>query len=121
MGGGIDEGAGVPFVAGVVETGRARVSPLKLVGAGSTLGITADDSFDGESSLIWTGTTSNLWRSADGSLRVMIILPFEDFRRAPEVEVVLFDEAIVRLMVVEVVGRRRRWIPVADLRFRAQA
>jgi len=54
VGGGIDEGTGVPvpFGAGVFEFDSDGASRFGLVATGMVLGIVEVDSFDGESSLI---------------------------------------------------------------------
>lgn len=102
VGGGIDEGTGVPVPvgAGVFEFDSDGPSPLELVAATSNVVEVADDeSFDGDSSLTLTGAGSNCCKALGDNFKAMIMLPFDDFRRAPEAAEGLVVEAIVRLLI----------------------
>jgi hypothetical protein len=98
VGGGIDEGTGVPVAAGVLAFDSDGLSPFELGAMGGGFEIVDDDSFEGDSSLA-SVTGSNLCRALGDSLNMNIKLPLEDFRRLAEVIAGLLDEAIVELMV----------------------
>jgi hypothetical protein len=104
VGGGIDEGTGVPVpvpvpvAAGVLAFDSEGMSPLELDATGGGFDIVDDESFDGDSSLT-SVTGSNICRALGGSLNVKIKLGFDDFRRPAEAIAGLLDEDIVVLMV----------------------
>jgi hypothetical protein len=97
VGGGIDEGTGVPAAAGVLAFDSDGLSPFELGAMSCGFEIVDDDSFEGDSSLT-VAAGSNLCRALGDTLKVMIMLPFEDFRRPTEAVAGLLDEAIVELM-----------------------
>jgi hypothetical protein len=110
VGGGMDEGTGVPLAAGVLTFDSDGLSPFELGATGGGFEIDDDDSFDGDSSLT-SVAGSNLCRALGGSLKVKIKLLFEDFRRPAEGIAGLLDEDIAELMVemwfeAQEVGRR---------------
>jgi hypothetical protein len=110
VGGGIDEGTGVPLAAGVLTFDSDGLSPFELGATGGGFEIVDEDSFDGDSSLT-SVAGSNLCRALGGSLNLKTKLLFEDFRRLLEAIAGLLDEDIAELMVeiwfeVEEVGGR---------------
>ena len=106
VGGGIDEGTGVPLATGVLEVESRAFSPFELVATASVFEAVDDESFDGDSSL--TGaTTSNLRKALGDNFKVIIMFPFDDFRRGPKPVDGLADEAIVGwMMKMRIVGLR---------------
>jgi hypothetical protein len=85
------------------------MSPFELGATGCGFDMVDDDSFEGDSSFT-SAAGSNLCRALGDNLNVMIMLPFEDFRRPTEAVAGLLDEAIVEL-VVEMCfdGGWKRW------------
>jgi hypothetical protein len=81
VGGGIDEGTGVPVAvaAGVLAFDSDGLSPFELDATGGGFEIVDDDSLEGDSSLT-SVAGSNFRRALGGSLNVNIKLPFDDFR-----------------------------------------
>ena len=102
VGGGIDEGTGVPVpvpvAAGVLAFESEAWSPLELDATGGRFEIVDEDSFDGDSSLT-SVTGSNFCRALGGRWIVWIKLGFDDFRRPAEAIAGLVDEDISELMV----------------------
>jgi hypothetical protein len=96
VGGGIDEGTGVPLAAGVLEADSAAFSPFELAATGRVFEVADDESFEGDSSLIGTG--ANFLKASGDSFNLTIKEVFVDFRRAGVgvAEGVLYVEAIVR-------------------------
>jgi hypothetical protein len=101
VGGGIDDGPGVPTGAGVLEFDSDGLSPFELVATGGGMAVADAESFDGDSSLIGGGVDSKVCNALGDSFKVMIMLAFEDFRRAVGVVAGLVDEAIVGLLIEE--------------------
>jgi len=100
VGGGISDEFGVPAATGVFELDSDGLSPLELMAAGASGwlgGAIAGTSFDGDSSLT-RGTSINLCKVLGDTFNLMIIEPFDDFRRTAEGVEVLVIEAIVMLM-----------------------
>jgi hypothetical protein len=105
VGGGINDGTGVPFGMGVVVVVVVLSTGFSADVLGAVVGIVLesveDESFEGVSSLTSCASccagaaASNLCRALDDSCNVMIIAPFDDFRRAVEGIAGLLDGAIV--------------------------
>lgn len=94
VGGGIDDGTGVPLATGVFDVDSVGLSPLELTAMGCEFEIVDDESLDGDSSLTRVASANSCNFLGD-SFRVAIKLAFEDFRRAPG--------AVVGLAVVEAI------------------
>jgi hypothetical protein len=113
VGGGIDEGTGVPLVvAGVFEADSDGLSPCELAAAGSEFEVVGEESFDGTSSFM-SGAGPNFDRASGDSFNVTINAPLDDFRRAVEV----VDSCLTGAMVREDAMRERR---ARELRCRSQ-
>lgn len=99
----------MPTGAGVFEFDSDGLSPFELVavGGGGIL-LTGAGSFDGVASLTGLGMGAKVCNALGDSLRVMIMLGFDDFRRAVGTAGVFVDEAIVILLMVE--RRGGRWM-----------
>lgn len=100
-GGGMSDAFGVPAATGVLELDSDGLSPLGLMAAAGAAGwlggAIVGTSFDGDSSLT-RGTSINLCRILGDTFNLIIIEPFDDFRRTAEGVEVLVIEAIVMLM-----------------------
>jgi hypothetical protein len=94
VGGGIDEGAGVPVAAGVLDADPTKFSPFKVAGTGK--GVMEEASLIGDSSLM-SDAGPDFASSLDDSFNTMINDAFDDFRRAVEAVDGCFVEAIVEL------------------------
>lgn len=96
VGGGIDEGTGVPLAAGVLEADSATFSPFELAATGRVVEVADDESFEGDSSFIERG--ANFLKASGDTFNLTIREVFADFRRAGVgvADEVLFVEAIVR-------------------------
>lgn len=87
----------MPLATGVSDVDSVGLSPFELTAIGCVFEMVDDESLDGDSSLTGAGG-ANFCRLVGDSFRVMIILPFEDFRRAPGAEAGFAEvEAIVEL------------------------
>lgn len=87
VGGGIEDGTGVPTATGVLVVDSGGLSPFELGATGSVFETVDEDSFDGDSSLTTfsslTGATANFWSCWGDIFSVTIMLTFDDFRRTP--------------------------------------
>ncbi len=92
VGGGIDEGTGVPLGTGVLMFESGKASPLEVDATGRVLGDGVDEGFAGDSS--FTSTAANDCRALDDSFNLTILVGFDDFRRALGAAALL-DEAIM--------------------------
>jgi hypothetical protein len=95
VGGGIEEGPGVPLGAGVFEFDSEGFSSFELAATGRVFEVAEDESFDGDSSLV--EVVLNLCRALGDNFSVTIRFPFDDFRRAPEPVEVLVEEVIEKV------------------------
>ena len=105
-GGGINDGLGVPTVAGVLGVDSDGLSPLELVATGGAdVVVMGADSFDGvSSSLVGVATGSNFLNDSGDNLRMttLLLVGFEDdFRRLGGTAAAFEVEAIVILMGME--------------------
>jgi len=103
VGGGIDEGIGVPVAPGVLEVESDGLSPLELVAMGRVFEVVDEDSFEGDSSL--TMVSANLLSSSGDSFNLTrpgrgLLAGLVDFRRGTvgvvAADVGLFAEAIMK-------------------------
>jgi len=113
----MDDGTGVPLAMGVFEVDSVGLSPLELTAMGCAFEIVDDESLDGDSSLT-RGAGANFCNSLGDTFSVMIMLAFEDFRRAPGAVVGLaVVEAIVELgMICDGGWEGRSWRQVVQCR-----
>lgn len=80
VGGGIDDGTGVPLATGVLDVESNRLSPFELEATGSVFEVVDEESFKGDPSL--PGTTAYFFKASGGKFNLIIKEFFVDFRRA---------------------------------------
>lgn len=110
VGGGIDNGTGVPPAAGVLALESRDISTTaELVGVAITAAVgVGSDSFDGDSSLTATGREENLCSPLGETFNVTssdFFLVDDDFRRALRADAAFGVESIMMFVVQKEDGR----------------